>query len=72
MSAQTVRAIYRNGVFRPVERVELPEGVEVEFEPRRVELPAPTNEMQGTYEILSRRYASGHADTAERHNEHQP
>lgn len=24
------------------------------------------------YEILGRHYSSGHTDTAERHNEHQP
>jgi hypothetical protein len=28
--------------------------------------------MDAIYEILSRRFNSGHHDTAERHNEHQP
>ena len=72
MSTPTVRAIFENGVFRPLEKVELPEHVEVEFEPRRVESTSPANGMNQVYEILSRRYASGHTDTAERHNEIQP
>ena len=54
--------------------VSLPEGTEVVFE-----LP-PTKNEQSTqdplqdeiFEILSHRYASGHTDTAARHNEHQP
>ena len=31
---KTIQAIYTNGVFRPLERVDLPEASEVEFEPR--------------------------------------
>ncbi len=31
---KTIHAIYANGVFRPLERVDLPEASEVEFEPR--------------------------------------
>ena len=34
---KTVHAIYANGVFRPLERVDLPEACEVEFEPRTTE-----------------------------------
>jgi len=30
----TVHAIFEHGVFRPCEPVQLPEGSEVEFEPR--------------------------------------
>lgn len=30
----TIRAIYENGVFRPIEPVDLPEHTPVEFEPR--------------------------------------
>lgn len=33
---KTIHAIYENGVFRPVEPVELPEHTPVEFEPRVV------------------------------------
>ena len=77
MNAITV--IFENGVFRPTEKVELPEGTTVRFEleaispPIRDLVPPGTSEGQiRIYEILSRRYNSGHHDTAERHNEHQP
>lgn len=39
-SKPTIRAIYENGVFRPLEPVDLPDRCEVEFEPRLVN-PAP-------------------------------
>ena len=77
---KTIHAVYKEGVFRPTQAVELPENCEVEFEPRIV---APTiaesiAELQQTnpglaaiYEVLSRRHTSGLHDTAERHNEHQ-
>lgn len=34
---KTIHAVFENGVFRPVESVDLPENSEVEFEPRLVE-----------------------------------
>lgn len=34
---KTIHAVFENGVFRPIERVDLPEKSEVEFEPRLVE-----------------------------------
>jgi predicted DNA-binding antitoxin AbrB/MazE fold protein len=74
----TVHAIYENGVFRPVEPVNLPDNTPVEFEPRLLpELPqAPrpcmSEGLAKIYEILGRRYSSGYTDTAARHNEHQP
>lgn len=68
---KTVRAIYENGVFRPTEPVELPEGSTVEFEPRVPNAERiPT--LDDLYEILSRRFDSGEHDVAARHNEHQP
>ena len=69
---KTVHAVYENGVFRPLEGVELPERTEVEFEPRPV---PPTNQngnLGAIYAILSERYASGEPGVAARHNEHQP
>jgi predicted DNA-binding antitoxin AbrB/MazE fold protein len=70
---KTVHAIFENGVFRPTEPVELPEHIEVDFEPRITnggkDVPA---DMKAIYEILSRRYDSGDPDLAARHNEHQP
>lgn len=54
----------------------LDEGQQVEIQMRVVPpvLPhAPMIEgLTKAYEILSRRHSSGHTDTAERHNEHQP
>ena len=68
----TVHAIYEDGVFRPSEKVELPEHCKVEFEPRVVEnhqWPVPSEAM---YAILNERYSSGEHDVAAHHNEHQP
>ncbi len=73
----TIHAIYENGVFRPTEKVDLPEGQEVEVQ---VKIREPANAKQGAispglaeiYAILGERFHSGHTDTAERHNEHQP
>ena len=69
----TVRAIYENGVFRPTEPVNLPENAEVEFEPK-VLLPQGDDRaaQERIYELLGRTFPSGHTDTAERHDEHQP
>jgi predicted DNA-binding antitoxin AbrB/MazE fold protein len=68
----TVHAIYENGVFRPLEAVDLPERCQVEFDVRVVD-PADRREaMQRVYEILGHRFNSGQHDLAERHNEHQP
>jgi predicted DNA-binding antitoxin AbrB/MazE fold protein len=74
----TVHAIFQNGVFRPVEPVNLPDNTPVEFELRVLTEapqtpPPPMSEgLAKIYEILGRRYRSGHTDTAARHNEHQP
>jgi predicted DNA-binding antitoxin AbrB/MazE fold protein len=76
--ASIVHAIYEKGVFRPVEPVDLPDHTPVEFEPRVLaevpQSPAPSMSegLAKIYEILGRRYRSGHTDTAARHNEHQP
>lgn len=72
---KTIHAIYENGVFRPIEPVDLPESTVVEFEPRVAQSPLSSTMSAGlakVYSILGERYESGHADTAERHNEHQP
>jgi len=80
----TITAIYENGVFRPTGPVDLPEGTAVLIEPVpttaadgpinvRALVPPGTDEgLIRVYEILARRFDSGHRDTAERHNEHQP
>lgn len=76
----TITAIYENGVFRPLDPVDLPEGSTVRIEP----VPAPTAppaaartpeeeaHQDRIYEILSRRHHGGDSQAAARHNEHQP
>jgi predicted DNA-binding antitoxin AbrB/MazE fold protein len=73
----TVRAIYENGVFRPIAPVDLPDHTAVELQLRvsseHESLPVPMSEdLAEVYAILGERYNSGHTDTAARHNEHQP
>ncbi len=69
----TVKAIYENGVFRPVAPVNLPERTEVEFDPKVV---GPSSEdaaaQRRIYDLLLKSMPSGETDVAERHNEHQP
>ena len=69
---KTVPAIYENGVFRPLEKIELAESSQVSVlvpdEPR----PPIRPTLAAVYEVLSRRGDSGFHDLAERHNEHQP
>jgi hypothetical protein len=53
------------------------EGQEVEVqmkvvEPIDADQPPMSEGLSKVYEILGRRHSSGHTDTAERHNEHQP
>jgi predicted DNA-binding antitoxin AbrB/MazE fold protein len=75
----TITAIYENGVFRPTEPVDLPEGTTVQvlapdgmLNVRALVPPGTDEDSIRVYEILARRFDSGHHDTAERHNEHQP
>ena len=71
----TVRAIFENGVFRPTEKVLLPEHVEVNLEIERLNdssVNSSTEGMDTIYAILNERYDGGDPRVAERHNEHQP
>ena len=73
----TVRAIYENGVFRPIKPVTLAEKAEVDVvwptqNQEDAELPASDESRKDIFEILSHRYRSGQTDTAAAHNEHQP
>ena len=79
---RAIAAIFENGVFRPTEPVDLPEGAEVMVEPKGEDLGRPKSSdpefahlgpgQAKIYAILSERYDSGQTDLAERHNEHQP
>ena len=68
----TIRAIYKNGVFNPTVSVDLPDGAEVDFEPRVAARSNAPDDQDAIYAILQERYDSGQRDLAERHNEHQP
>ncbi len=66
-----IEAVYENGVFRPLKPVDLDEGSRVTVEPiAKVRLS--DDKLPSVHEILSRRYHSGHTDTAARVDEHQP
>lgn len=74
-----ITAIYENGVFRPTGPVDLPEGTTVHvlapdavLDVRALVPPGTDEDLIWVYEILAQRFDSGHHDTAERHNEHQP
>jgi len=67
-----IHAIYENGVFRPVDPVELPDNCEVEFEPRIIDAADHKPELDDVYAVLAKRFDSGQPDVAERHDEHQP
>ena len=71
-----VKAIFENGVFRPLEHVALPEHARVlATEEPRDSLPEISDEdMKAIYEIMGRRFDDPNSpgNLAERHNEHQP
>lgn len=69
---KTVHAVYEKGVFRPTEKVDLPDPCEVEVEVHRVTTEPENPTLDEVYAILSKRFNSGERDVAERHNEHQP
>ncbi len=67
-----IHAIYEDGVFRPIEDVEIPERSEVEVEVRVVKEGPQRPSLDDVYAILGERFDSGERDVAERHDEHQP
>jgi predicted DNA-binding antitoxin AbrB/MazE fold protein len=70
---KTIQAVFENGVFRPIQPVDLPEYTEVQIALPDREPASPMSQgLAGVYAILGERYDSGHSDTAARHNEHQP
>jgi predicted DNA-binding antitoxin AbrB/MazE fold protein len=75
---KSLHAVFENGVFRPVEHVDLPENSQVLIDVRpatRAEVSQPAGSddaWDDVYEILSRSYPTGEPDLAARHDEHQP
>jgi predicted DNA-binding antitoxin AbrB/MazE fold protein len=70
---KTFHAIYENGVFRPTEPVDLPEGSEVTVETKHdVEPSELSHHQKRIYELLSQSRDTEDPHFSERHNEHQP
>jgi hypothetical protein len=73
---ETIRGIVEHGRIRLITTHSLPQGAEIEFEPRLVQdKPGPASlgcNSAELYEILSRSHDTGIPNLAERHNEHQP
>jgi predicted DNA-binding antitoxin AbrB/MazE fold protein len=69
-----IDAIYRNGTFQPIGRVELPEEsrVRLRIEPAEPATPEQAQAVQEIYRLMGLRFNSGHTDMAARHNGHQP
>lgn len=69
----TIHAKFENGVFKPLDPVDLPEDRDVEFEPRMV---VPVNvdpvALDRVYAVLSERYDSDDGVVVKHHDEHQP
>lgn len=70
---KAIHAVYENGMFRPLEPVELADQCEVEFEPKVV-LPAKraAEAMKEAFRVLSRSFSTGQPELAARHEAHQP
>ena len=68
----TITAIYENGVFRPLEKVDLPDHARVRVIVDDDSQSAGSPGLAAIYEVMAERYDSGHHDTAEGHNELQP
>jgi predicted DNA-binding antitoxin AbrB/MazE fold protein len=75
----TITAIYENGVFRPLDPVDLPEGTSVQVQApdevlnvRALVPPGTDEDLIRIYECLAPSYDTGDPEAAARHNEHQP
>jgi predicted DNA-binding antitoxin AbrB/MazE fold protein len=69
----TIEAIFENGVFRPVGKVDLPEHARVRLAVSSWPIKIDPNDPQAkVWEALSLRFAGDDPKLAERHNEHQP
>ncbi len=62
---KAVQAIFDHGVFRPTEPVDLPEGSQVEFEPRVISERTAEGHRARIHALLSRSIESGEYDMAQ-------
>jgi len=67
---KTIHAIYENGVFRPIEAVDLPDHCEVEFEVRFVKEDSKGPTLDDVYSVLATSFDDGRPDDAANHNAH--
>jgi len=67
-----IHAIYENGVFRPLDSVDLPNHTKVEFIPRPVDDSGNAEDLDAIYAVLSDSFETDSSDLAARHNDHQP
>ena len=68
-----IPAVYENGVFRPINRVELLEGTKVVIETEEVVEERVRAARRKVVECLSRSYDTGEPGNGlETHNNHQP
>jgi predicted DNA-binding antitoxin AbrB/MazE fold protein len=68
---KTIRAIFENGVSRPLDSVDLPEGTQVELKVEII-VVSDGSSMDRIYKILDERYDTGDHDAAARVDDHQP
>jgi predicted DNA-binding antitoxin AbrB/MazE fold protein len=67
---KSVHAHFENGIFRPMEQVDLPDHCEVVFVPTIVcQQPVGDSSCGELNAILSRSYETGQSDLATRHDE---
>jgi len=75
---KTVHGVVHGRTIELDEDLGVSEGQEVEVQVTVIDrvdgskLPPISDGLAKVYEVLGRRHNSGHFDTAERHNEHQP
>lgn len=65
-----LRAVFENGVFRPIDPVTLPERTTVEVTLPEVPPQERANQDE-IFAILRTSYPSGESNVAERHDDHQ-
>lgn len=69
----TIGALYKAGVFKPLEPVDLPDDSRVEMEVRlTLEDEGRRQSRRNVWRILGEEYDSGEPDVSSRHDEHQP
>jgi predicted DNA-binding antitoxin AbrB/MazE fold protein len=70
---KVIHAVFENGVFRPTEPVDLPEGFEVTVNPKE---PSESGQLsphaRRIYPLLNEPMDTSDPGFSERHDEHQP